>query len=104
MRFLPYNVHVKFNIYPFYCWLQLSAQASRLQGITFYPPTGFPFSFYPWVGQAGYLGPLVMAQLDLVPGPEVSLLCSAWAANIHRDTHDLQGSVLFSIQLDPSSV
>jgi sodium/potassium-transporting ATPase subunit beta len=72
----------------------------NLLEVTFYPDKGFPFYFYPYYNQKGYLPPFVLARFRVVPGNVIMIWCRIWAANIKHDKNDLQGSIHFELQVD----
>jgi sodium/potassium-transporting ATPase subunit beta len=73
----------------------------NLLDVTFYPPTGFPFYFYPYLAQPNYMPPFVMAQFNVIHGRAMMIWCRNWAKGIKQDRTDVQGGIHFELLVDP---
>lgn len=69
--------------------------------VTFYPPNGFPFFYYPYLNQEGYRQPLVFAHFERPKnGVLIQVWCKAWASNVYHSKNDRAGSVHFELLVD----
>jgi sodium/potassium-transporting ATPase subunit beta len=67
----------------------------------FWPPTGYPIYYYPYLNQEGYRAPLVMVKfLKPTNGVVINVWCKAWAQNIKHHRQDAQGSIHFELLID----
>lgn len=68
-----------------------------IMNVTFYPPQGVPFYFFPYYNQPNYLPPFVMARFQVQPGRGLMVWCRLWAQNVKHDKTDVQGSIHFEL-------
>lgn len=80
-----------------------SKDKEHFGNITYYPSQGFPYYYYPYLNQPGYLSPLVAVQINN-PNKNnfLEIECRAWAKNIiySGSLRDRKGSVTFQIIMD----
>lgn len=66
-------------------------------------PRGFPYYYYPYTNEKGYLSPIVAVQFE---SPKIGVLinieCIAWATNVvyHGGDRDRRGSIHFELMID----
>lgn len=73
----------------------------NIGNLTYYPPHGFPFKFFPYIGQPGWRPPLVFVHF-LNPNPAITLFvqCKVYAKNIIHDKMLDTGTVSFELLVD----
>ena len=69
--------------------------------LTYHPPDGFPFKYYPFLNQQGYRSPLMFVRFEEpVPGIMLMITCKAYAKNIYHNRVELAGMVHFELLVD----
>lgn len=66
-------------------------------------PRGFPYFFYPYKNNKGYLSPLVSVQFESPKkNTNINIECKAWAKNIiyQGGEKNRQGSIHFELLID----
>jgi len=82
------------NIYiPISCEPENDGDFDNIRNISFYPPTGIPYYYFPYWNQPNYQPPAIMMQVDIVPGTLAMLWCKFWTNTVNFDYTDLQGSI-----------
>lgn len=77
------------------------ADRDNIGPVEFWPKEGFPFQYFPYENQEGYMAPLVMVQfIKPKPGTLIKVWCKAWASNIYHHQNDRAGSVRFELLVD----
>jgi len=77
------------------------ADAENMGEIEFYPPTGLPIQYYPYINQRGYRQPVVFAKFAKPKnGVIMQIWCKAWAKNIMHHKNDKAGSIHFELLID----
>ncbi|KAI0228080.1 Sodium/potassium-transporting ATPase subunit beta-2 [Lamellibrachia satsuma] len=83
------------------CHGENPADEENMGKVTFYPPNGFPFFYYPYLNQEGYRQPLVFAHFERPKnGVLIQVWCKAWASNVYHSKNDRAGSVHFELLVD----
>jgi sodium/potassium-transporting ATPase subunit beta len=77
------------------------ADVENMGPIEFFPPTGYPIQYYPYLNQRGYRQPLIFAKFKKPKnGVIMQIWCKAWAKNILHHRNDKAGSVHFEMLID----
>ncbi len=80
---------------------QTPVDQENIGRITFWPPNGFPFAYYPYMNQEGYRQPIVFARFEnATNGVVINVWCKAWAYNIQHHRVDNAGSIHFELLMD----
>jgi len=93
------------EIYNDKVWLECHGEnpgdVENLGPITYYPGTGFPTSYYPYLNQDGYLSPIVFARLESpTKGVMISIECRAYDQLIKHNSQEAIGLVHFELMID----
>jgi len=91
------------NYLKFKCEGEYAADQDNVGDIEYYPKDGVDLSFYPFVGQKGYLSPLVFVKLmNPTSGVLLQIVCKpANAANIKQDKmYNGDGRVTLEVLID----
>jgi len=93
------------EIYNEKVWLECHGEnpgdVENLGPITYYPGTGFPASYYPYLNQEGYLSPIVFARLESpTKGVMISIECRAYDQLIVHNSQEAIGLVHFELMID----
>jgi len=83
------------------CEGQNPSDKDNMGELVYFPSTGFPAEYFPFLSQQNYMSPLVMVQFKR---PELGVLlmieCRALDENIHYNRQLKQGSVRFELLID----
>lgn len=83
------------------CDGELPADRENMGPVSYYPPEGFHFKYFPYLNQQGYRSPLVMVQFeDPTPGVLLMIECKAYAKNIKHNRLYKIGSTHFELLVD----
>jgi len=89
---------------PFTCEGQNDVDSENIQDIKWWPNDNYGSVedfYYPYMNQANYQQPFVMAQIQLTRGALTMLRCRIWAQNIANvDVVTREGAVMFEYQID----
>lgn len=68
--------------------------------IQYFPPLGFPLTFFPASDNASYIAPAVFVQFNsLMSGIVISVECVAWASNFNEDNSEDSDKYKISFQI-----
>jgi len=86
---------------PLTCEGENNGDIDNMGRVEFYPPQGFPLTYFPFKAQKAYQTPIVFARF---PNPEygvgMQIWCKAWAENIYHHKNDKAGSVHFELLIN----
>lgn len=85
------------------CQGENDADADNIIKVTFYPKSGFPAYFFPFLNQDNYTSPFVMAQFEVEMGRVSMIQCKVWTRDIVHDLNDRQGSLHFELMISNST-
>ncbi|ESO07774.1 hypothetical protein HELRODRAFT_76092 [Helobdella robusta] len=94
------NIPLSSNHITVSCEGENEADEDNIINVEFYPPSGFPYRFYPYMNQPGYLSPIVFARFNVTQGALVQVWCKLWAKNIKHHKNDKAGSTHFELFVD----
>lgn len=81
--------------------MQNPADQDNLGPVNYYPEGGFPYKFYPYMNQEGYVSPVVMVQFKKPKRHSLLMVeCRVYAKNIKYDKMALDGAVHFELMID----
>jgi sodium/potassium-transporting ATPase subunit beta len=90
----PGNIHLT-------CEGENPGDEENMGPVDFFPPTGFPIKYYPYMNQRGYRQPIVFAKFKKPrEGVVMQIWCKAWAENIMHHKNDKAGSIHFELLVD----
>ncbi|XP_067668767.1 sodium/potassium-transporting ATPase subunit beta-1-like [Haliotis asinina] len=69
--------------------------------LSYHPPNGFHFKYFPFRNQQGYRSPLMFVRFEEPrPGVLLMITCKAWARNIYHNRNEMVGQVHFELLVD----
>lgn len=83
------------------CEGENDADLDFLGPVSYYPPNGFSFNYFPYVNAKNYRSPLVFIKFNNVkPGTLLQIWCKIWTKNVYHHKNDKAGSVRFELLMD----